>query len=595
MAQSGYTPIQLYASSTTGNSPSALTNSSLGAELAINYTDGKLFYKDNLGAINVLATSGIGTNVTWNFGSSTAVVSGTGALQVPASTTTNRPGTGTLITGNLSITGLTGQFTVSPALSSALLPNQAVVITGTLTGSGTISGYSSGTTYYVVPGSSTTSVFTLSTSINGTGVTTTTGTVTGLTFTLGVPAAGMLRFNTTTTQFEGYNGSTWASVGGASIVNDTTTATAVFPLFSNTTSGTALTIYTSSTQYEFFPSIGLLQTPYYAATGSTTSSLQAGAFGYGTLGYSDTNLLQTLVVSQNAYVQSILQNTNAGFLASADMVVSNNLGTATTYYGDFGINSSKYGQFSGTGGTGGVSSTTLTITAVSNGGLGAGSVLASPNVTVSYQLTSTAAAVASPTLNSGGTSGTNTFGVNSIANILVGQLITGTNLPVPSFVGAITGTTITVVSGTGAASNFTGIGSGTYNFYTPGGVGTYLLSTAQTIANGTSLTATVPGSFSLPNATYLSSASGDLVLGTYTSNGIHFVINNGSTDAMAIDTSGNVSSPLFSASNGVYYNKQTITSNVNIASGSNGQSTGPITLGTGVTFTIAPGSRWVLL
>lgn len=595
MAQSGYTPIQLYASSTTGSSPSALTNSSLGAELAINYTDGKLFYKDNLGAIKVLATSGIGTNVTWNFGSSTAVVSGTGALQVPASTTTNRPGTGTLITGNLSITGSTGQFTVSPALSSALLPNQAVVITGTLTGSGTISGYSSGTTYYVVPGSSTTSAFTLSTSINGTGVTTTTGTVTGLTFTLGVPAAGMLRFNTTTTQFEGYNGSTWASVGGASIVNDTTTATAVFPLFSNTTSGTALTIYTSSTQYEFFPSIGLLQTPYYAATGSTTSNLQAGAFGYGTLGYSDTNLLQTLVVSQNAYVQSILQNTNAGFLASADMVVSNNLGTATTYYGNFGINSSKYGQFSGTGGTGGVSSTTLTITAVSNGGLGAGSVLASPNITVSYQLTSTAAAVASPTLNSGGTSGTNTFGVNSIANILVGQLITGTNLPVPSFVGAITGTTITVVSGTGAASNFTGTGSGTYNFYTPGGVGTYLLPTAQTIANGTSLTATVPGSFSLPNATYLSSASGDLVLGTYTSNGIRFVINNGSTDAMAIDTSGNVSSPLFSASNGVYYNKQTITSNVNIASGSNGQSTGPITLGTGVTFTIAPGSRWVLL
>ena len=38
-------------------------------------------------------------------------------------------------------------------------------------------------------------------------------------------SAGMLRFNTTTTQFEGYNGSAWASVGGASISNDTSTST----------------------------------------------------------------------------------------------------------------------------------------------------------------------------------------------------------------------------------------------------------------------------------------------------------------------------------------------------------------------------------
>jgi hypothetical protein len=41
--------------------------------------------------------------------------------------------------------------------------------------------------------------------------------------------AGKLRFNTTTTQFEGYNGTTWASVGGAAITNDTATATNVYP------------------------------------------------------------------------------------------------------------------------------------------------------------------------------------------------------------------------------------------------------------------------------------------------------------------------------------------------------------------------------
>jgi len=56
MAQTGYTPILIYSSSTGGNAPTAgnLTNSTLGSELAINITDGKLFYKDNANAIQVI-------------------------------------------------------------------------------------------------------------------------------------------------------------------------------------------------------------------------------------------------------------------------------------------------------------------------------------------------------------------------------------------------------------------------------------------------------------------------------------------------------------------------------------------------------------
>jgi len=56
MAQSGYTPILIYSSSTTTNAPAAgnLTNSTLGSELAINITDGKLFYKDNANAVQVI-------------------------------------------------------------------------------------------------------------------------------------------------------------------------------------------------------------------------------------------------------------------------------------------------------------------------------------------------------------------------------------------------------------------------------------------------------------------------------------------------------------------------------------------------------------
>jgi len=56
MSQSGYTPILLYGSSTASAVPAAanLTSSANGAELALNYTDGKLYYKDNAGTVRLL-------------------------------------------------------------------------------------------------------------------------------------------------------------------------------------------------------------------------------------------------------------------------------------------------------------------------------------------------------------------------------------------------------------------------------------------------------------------------------------------------------------------------------------------------------------
>jgi hypothetical protein len=67
MAQTGFTPIQLYYSSTATNAPLAANLAS--GELAINITDGKLFYKDNASAVQVIgwkvrpATAG-GTGLT---------------------------------------------------------------------------------------------------------------------------------------------------------------------------------------------------------------------------------------------------------------------------------------------------------------------------------------------------------------------------------------------------------------------------------------------------------------------------------------------------------------------------------------------------
>lgn len=54
MAQTGYTPIQLYRTATPSAAPTA-GNLSDG-ELAINTADGKLFYKDSGGSVQVIAS-----------------------------------------------------------------------------------------------------------------------------------------------------------------------------------------------------------------------------------------------------------------------------------------------------------------------------------------------------------------------------------------------------------------------------------------------------------------------------------------------------------------------------------------------------------
>lgn len=84
----------------------------------------------------------------------------------------------------------------------------------------------------------------------------------------------------------------------------------------------------------------------YVATKTITGASSTGAYSYGTLGYSDVNIVASYVDNINGYSQIITQNLSNGSSASADVIVSNNLGTDTTYYGDFGMNSSN---FTGTG------------------------------------------------------------------------------------------------------------------------------------------------------------------------------------------------------------------------------------------------------
>ena len=79
---------------------------------------------------------------------------------------------------NVQITGTAGQFSCNAAVLYANLPVQ---VSGTLSGSGSITGYSNPTTYYVL-GSPTTTTFVLSATPGGSAITTTAGTTTGLTF-----------------------------------------------------------------------------------------------------------------------------------------------------------------------------------------------------------------------------------------------------------------------------------------------------------------------------------------------------------------------------------------------------------------------------
>ena len=81
----------------------------------------------------------------------------------------------------VTITGVAGTF--SCALSGVtFVVNQQITISGTFSGTGSITGYTNPTTYYITATNGSTT-FTLSTTFGGTPVTTTAGTPTGLTFT----------------------------------------------------------------------------------------------------------------------------------------------------------------------------------------------------------------------------------------------------------------------------------------------------------------------------------------------------------------------------------------------------------------------------
>ncbi len=96
----------------------------------------------------------------------------------------------------------------------------------------------------------------------------------------GTPASGMLRFNSDSSEFEGYNGTAWASVGGSAISNDTSTASDLYPIYVDATTGTAANVYTSNAQYLFKPSTGELKVKAPVAANGIVVNAEAMSSDY---------------------------------------------------------------------------------------------------------------------------------------------------------------------------------------------------------------------------------------------------------------------------------------------------------------------------
>jgi hypothetical protein len=92
----------------------------------------------------------------------------------------------------------------------------------------------------------------------------------------------MIRYNTTTNSFEGYSGASpaWSSIGGATLSNDTSTSSNLYPLFANATSGSATTVYTSNAKLLYKPSTGELQASELVATNGIVTNNRTIATSY---------------------------------------------------------------------------------------------------------------------------------------------------------------------------------------------------------------------------------------------------------------------------------------------------------------------------
>jgi hypothetical protein len=323
----------------TVNAQGQLTAASTAAVIAPAGTLTGTTLASNVVSSSLTSVGTIGTGV-WN---GTTIGTGYGGTGLTTFTAGNNAiystSSSVLTAGTLPIAaGGTGQTTASAAFN-ALSP---ITTTGDLIiGNGTNSAtrLAIGTNGYVLTSNGTTAVWSASTggvssfSAGSTGLTPNTATTGAITLggTLAAASGGTGQSSYTTGDLLYASGST--AIGKLSAVASGSV------LVSN---GTGV-----APSYSSSPTLsGTLTSASFIANGSISSAASTGAYSYGTLGYTDTNIFTSYTSSVNGYNQMVLQNTSGGTAASTNFIVSNNNGSASTFFGEFGMNSSG---FSGTG------------------------------------------------------------------------------------------------------------------------------------------------------------------------------------------------------------------------------------------------------
>ena len=126
----------------------------------------------------------------------------------------------------------------------------------------------------------------------------------------GTPVAGMIRFNSTNNQFEGYNGTAWSTVGGGANVLQSGTA-------QNTTSGTTIT-------FTGIPSTAKRITILFngvSTSGSSNPTIRLGSGSVQSTGYS------------GATTSTVSSNQVSGVQYSSGFEIQSQFGNADTYSG----------------------------------------------------------------------------------------------------------------------------------------------------------------------------------------------------------------------------------------------------------------------
>lgn len=323
MAQTGFTPIQQYYSSTASAVPSPANL--IPGELALNTADGKLFFKNNTGVVTLLANS---TSAGGNLPGGTA---GAIAYQSAPNITTFLPiGTTDYI--------LTSNGTLPTYTNPASITVGSAAVAGFATNAGAATTATTATTATNVVGGSAFRLL-FQSGANAT------------TFAVAPTGADVGKVLS-------WTGSTfaWAAAPAASLTTNIAGGGQYqipFQSAVSTTTFDANLKYNSSTSTLEVPNVQATDVDGVTVTGGQLTATNPiapasayGAINYGMLTYTDTNIFESSQTSVNSYAQRIIQNTSGGDTASVDYIVSNDLGTATSYYGDFGMNSSG---FSGVG------------------------------------------------------------------------------------------------------------------------------------------------------------------------------------------------------------------------------------------------------